>query len=54
MSITSSQRSPGTYLQLNKVGLLLVALRENRDHKESWGVSIRGYSKEPIDIGFGL
>lgn len=42
-----------THLQLNKVGLLLVALSENTYYGEPWGVSISGYSKEPIyDLGF--
>lgn len=48
-----SQSSPRIHLQLNKLGLLLVAVRKNAHCGELWGVSVRGYEKEPI-ARFGL
>lgn len=42
LSMPSSQRSLGTCLQLNKLGLLIFIARQNTHHREPWSISVRG------------
>lgn len=51
VSMSSSQRPPVTHLQLSKLGLFLIAVKERTrtmgNHGEPWGVSGRCL-KDPI------
>lgn len=53
LPVPFSQSPLKTHLQLNKLGLFLVAVKENAPHRELWGVPVRGHEKEPF-VGFGL
>ena len=48
--MSSSQRPLGTYPQLNKLGLLLVAVRETT---HQWGI-IQHLSKEALEKTYGI
>lgn len=39
--MSSRQRLPGTHLQLNKLGSLLFAIRDNTNHTELWVIVVR-------------
>lgn len=54
MTIPSRQRPPGRYLQLNKLGLLLVAMRGNIQHEEPRGILERGHWEELTGLGLVL
>lgn len=42
VSLPFIQRAPGTHLESNKLGVLLIVPRGNGLHKELWGASVRG------------
>ena len=45
--VSMPRRLPGPHPQLNELGLLHVTARENAQHEELWGFSVRGYQQEP-------
>lgn len=56
LSVLSSQRPTCVqqeHIWLNKLGVLLLVVRENTYQWESWGLSVRGCQKG-LSIGFGL
>lgn len=48
--MSSSQRPPGTHSRLNKLGLLLIAVKEETHHGKLWGVSGQRCFKELVQV----
>lgn len=51
LSVPSTQRPPGTYLQWSELGLLLVAMKENTHHGELWDSQYEDGRKDLQHLG---